>query len=111
MDSILSTLLLLPIVGAVMILFLPNDSPQVIKCSALIISCATFLLSLFLWIGFDNSSAEFQYVEHFHWLPGTNMNCCLGIDGISLFFILLSTFLVPVCLLVGWSSIQNYIKE
>jgi len=111
MDSILSTLLLLPLLGAGMILFLPNQSSQMIKCFALSISCLTFLLSLFLWIGFDNSSAEFQYVEMFHWLPSSNMNCCLGIDGISLFFILLSTFLVPVCLLVGWSSIQNYVKE
>ena len=117
MDSILSTLLILPICGVFVLLFTPANSTQFIRLFALSLSLLNFILSIFLWIGFDNSSAQFQYVENISWLPflgglsSNNMNFSLGIDGISLFFILLTTFLVPACLLVGWSSIQNYVKE
>jgi proton-translocating NADH-quinone oxidoreductase chain M len=111
MDSLLSTLFILPLCGAGFLLFIPSSQTYFIRTFALSLSLLTFVLSLFLWIHFDNSSSQFQFVEKASWLSNLNMNIFLGIDGISLFFILLTTFLVPVCLLVGWSSIHQYIKE
>ncbi len=114
MNSLLSTLILFPLCGVFFLSFVPARSEtnkQFIKLSALSVSLLNFLLSIILWIQFDNSSAQFQFVESISWLPGSNMNFCLGIDGISLLFLILTTFLVPVCLLVGWSSIESYVKE
>ena len=111
MNSLLSTLITLPICGVFLLLFIPAYNTQFIRLFALSVSLLNFVISIPLWIRFDNSSAQFQFVENALWLPGSNMNFSLGIDGISLFFIVLTTFLVPACLLVGWSSIQNYVKE
>jgi len=111
MDSLLSTLILFPLCSVLFLSFVSANSKQFIKLSALSISLMNFLFSILLWIQFDNSSAQFQFVETISWLPGSNMNFSLGIDGISLLFLILTTFLVPVCLLVGWSSIENYVKE
>ena len=105
----LSNLLLLPLIGAVILA--PLSNRRVIQTVGLSVSLVTFILSLWLWVLFDNSTADYQFVQSFEWLPAANINLTLGIDGISLFFILLSTFLVPMCLLVGWTSIKIYIKE
>jgi len=111
MHFLLSTLLSLPLAGSLILLVIPSSKTYFIRTFSLSLSLVVFLISLFLWIQFDNSSAQFQFVEQTDWLSLLNMNCRLGIDGISLFFILLTTFLVPVCLLVGWSSVHVYIKE
>ena len=111
MTHILSFLLFFPIFGAILLASIPNWNTRLIKSLGLSVSLITFVASLFLWILFDNSTAKFQFVEELSWLPGFNMNFYIGVDGISLFFILLTTFLVPVCLLVGWQSVQNYVKE
>ena len=111
MNFLLSTLLLLPIAASLILLCIPSSQTYFIRTFSLSVSLIVFLLSLFLWIQFDNSSAQFQFVEQAYWLSYLNMNVSLGIDGISLFFILLTTFLVPVCLLVGWSSVNTYVKE
>lgn len=100
-------LLFLPLVGAVSLLFVSNL--RVIRSVALFTSLVTFLYSLLLWIYFDRSTAQFQFVQEVEWIP--NMPVALGVDGISLFFILLTTFLVPACLLVGWTNVVNYIRE
>lgn len=107
----LSLLISLPLLGAGFLFFLPASAQMVHRQVSLLISCVTFLLTCVLWIQFDNSSSEFQAVETFAWLAGQNMSFSLGIDGISLFFLVLTGFLVPVCLLVGWVSIQDYVKE
>jgi proton-translocating NADH-quinone oxidoreductase chain M len=107
--SMLSNLLIVPILGAIAIAPLSNKKYiQVIGLSA---SLFNFFLSMWLWIFFDNMTADYQFVESYTWLEEANINLILGIDGISLFFILLSTFLVPVCLLVGWTSIKVHVKE
>jgi proton-translocating NADH-quinone oxidoreductase chain M len=63
------------------------------------------------WILFDNSTPQFQFVEELRWLPNSNISLYLGIDGISVLFVILTTFLIPICLLVGWSSIRTLRKE
>ena len=114
--SILLWVLLLPLLGAVFLIFLPSFQVQWIRLVALTVSLFNFCLSLCLWLQFDNSTAKFQYLSELplvragaHWenSAGTPL---LGIDGISLFFILLTTFLIPVCILVGWMG-EIAVKE
>lgn len=112
--SLLLFLFLFPLCGALYIGFLPHWDQKRIKQSALIVSCVNFIASLFLWILFDSSTASFQFVTGVS-ISETDatfpFQCLLGIDGISLFFVLLTTFLIPVCLLVGWTTIQLFVKE
>ncbi len=119
--SLLLLVLLLPLLGSICLLFIPNSNSKLIRSIALNFSVITFLISLLLWIEFDNSTAKFQFLESFALVKHTNysfyqsdystLNFIIGLDGISLFFIILTTFLVPVCLLVGYTSITIYVKE
>lgn len=110
-DHLLSFLLLNPIISALVLLCIPSWDIRKIKKFALCSTLLTFMVSLVTWIFFDSSTANFQYVETLAWLPSLNMNVVIGIDGISLFFIILTTFLVPICLMVGWVHITKHIKE
>jgi len=74
-------------------------------------SLAEFLLSLMMWMSFDNSSSRFQFVEAYNWIESSNIIFYLGVDGISLFFILLTTLLIPICLLASWDAIKFNEKE
>jgi len=111
MFDLLLSVLTFPLIGAIILLFIPKANHNIIRTFALSISLITFILSLFLWVCFDNSTAQFQNMQELAWLPFSNISFTIGIDGISLFFILLTTFLIPGCLLVGWSSVQNFVKE
>jgi len=71
----------------------------------------TFIVSLFLWVFFDNSTSQFQFVSEIIWLPTLNLNLTVGIDGISLFLILLTTLLIPLCILASWNGVKIYVKE
>ena len=82
-----------------------------VKLQTLLLTLINFIVSLGLWLTFDTSTAKFQFVKHIGWLPFLNMNVYIGLDGISLFFIILTTFLVPVCLLVGWVNITKHVKR
>ena len=74
-------------------------------------SLVVFVLSLYLWAAFDNSTAKFQFVEAYEWIGSSNINFYLGIDGISLFFVILTTLLIPICILASWEAIKTNIKE
>ncbi len=78
---------------------------------ALWTSLITFLLSLFLWFDFDRGTAEFQFVEQVDWLPEFNITYHMGVDGISVLFVLLSTLLTPLCVICSWTAIQTRVKE
>lgn len=107
----LSALIFFPLLGALFVSFITESKIRTIRIVGLCTSLITFLYSLFFWLEFDNSTPKFQFVETIQWLPYSNINFVLGLDGISLFFVILTTFLVPICLLVGWSSIQKSKKE
>lgn len=92
-------------------MFIPSSHKSLLRSIALSCSCLTFVLSLFLWVFFNNSIGTFQYVEKFLWIPILNINFPIGLDGISLFFILLTTLLIPLCLLASWGSIQVNLKK
>ena len=110
---ILSLLTFLPLIGALFVLLIRGDkevSDRNARWAALYTSLFTFLLSTYLLSGFDGTSAEFQFVEKHEWLPALGINYHMGIDGISLFFVLLSTFLTPICILASWTSIKTRVK-
>ncbi len=116
MDSfpILSLITFLPLVGVAFILLIRGDEFTVARnarWAALWTSLATFVISLLLWFNFDKSTADFQFVERFEWLPSLNISYHMGIDGISLFFVILSTFLTPICVLSSWKAISSRVKE
>ena len=98
-DQLLSLVLVLPLSGVLLLLLISDI--QLVKSIALAISSITFILSLFLWILFDNSSADMQFSFSLNWLIPIKF----GVDGISLFLVLLTTFLIPVCILTSWNSI------
>jgi len=110
--NLLTYILLLPLLGAFFLVITPSTNKNLLRLIALNISCLTFLLSLVLWVFFDKSVSTFQFVNKFSWMPLLfNINFTMGVDGISLFFILLTTLLIPLCLLVSWDSIKFNLKE
>ncbi|EIM29662.1 NADH-quinone oxidoreductase subunit M [Microvirga lotononidis] len=111
--GILSGLLILPLVGAAFILTLRGDSEAArsnARWAALATTIATFLLSLVAWARFDITSASFQLVESHAWLTDT-IRFKLGVDGFSMPLVLLTTFLMPFCILASWDSIETRVKE
>ena len=111
---LLSLVTFLPLVGGVFILLLRGDEHLVARNSrwiALWTSLITFALSIPLWTGFDTKSTDFQFVERADWMPSLHIAYHMGIDGISLFFVLLSTFLTPLCILASWESVHARVKE
>jgi NADH-quinone oxidoreductase subunit M len=110
---ILSSLILLPIVGSLFVLFIKDNASknyQNIKYVALFVSFANFLISIYLWYLFDNSTSEFQFIENKQWLKGF-VNYKVGIDGISILFILLTTLITPLCIISINNSINFRVKE
>ena len=110
---ILSVIILIPLIGALFILVTKEEQKTVIKNSkyvAIFSSLANFFLSIFLWYSFDTSTSEFQFVEEKDWIKGF-INFQLGIDGISILFILLTTFIAPICIFSGINSIKFKLKE
>jgi len=108
---LLSNLILIPLIGSFLVLFIPSQYKETIKVVVLSFSLAEFLLSLMMWMSFDNSSSRFQFVEAYNWIESSNIIFYLGVDGISLFFILLTTLLIPICLLASWDAIKFNEKE
>jgi len=110
---LLSLVIFVPLVGALFILFIRGDDAIVArnaKFVALWTTLGNFVLSIPLWVGFDNQTADFQFVEQYKWLSDS-ITYHVGIDGISMLFIILSTFLMPICILASWNSIQTRVKE
>jgi proton-translocating NADH-quinone oxidoreductase chain M len=110
-SSILLSLIGLPLFGMILLFFIPDTNTDLQKTVGLTTSLLTFLLSLQLWLQFDMSTPKYQFVEKFFSVPYSNMHIYLGIDGISLFFVLLTTLLIPICLLASWDAIKIYIRE
>ena len=110
---ILSLTIFLPLLGAIVILLIKDDENSInnIKKVALWTSVGVFLLSLFIWLQFDNSNPGYQFQEKFRWFNDFNFYYHIGIDGISLFMVILSTFLTPLCILASWESIKKRVKE
>jgi NADH-quinone oxidoreductase subunit M len=109
---ILSVIIFLPILGALFIATLGDDESGVrnARWAALWTTLITFAISLILLWRFDPSSAEFQFLEKRPWLGGA-INYSLGVDGISLPFVILTTALMPICIIASWTAIQRRVRE
>ncbi|MGU3574919.1 NADH-quinone oxidoreductase subunit M [Brucellaceae bacterium C25G] len=110
---ILSTVTFLPLIGALLIFLIKDDGEAArrnIRNVALLTTVFVFILSLVVWAGFDNENAGFQMVEKIDWLGG-GISYHMGVDGISVLFVVLSAFLMPFCILASWVSVNKRLKE
>ena len=110
---ILSTVTFLPLVGALILLFIRDEGEAArrnVRMIALITTVITFVVSLFIWIGFNTSDPGFQFVEQADWLD-TGISYKMGVDGISMLFVILTTFLMPICVIASWEAIDKRVKD
>jgi NADH-quinone oxidoreductase subunit M len=108
---LLTLLIALPAVGGLLVLGLGRGRDGLVRHAALGVSLATFVVSLIVWAGFDPASADYQFVERHAWLPDFGISYHLGVDGISLLLVVLTTFLTPIALLCSWESVEQRVRE
>lgn len=113
-SNLLSLLMIIPLVGSAVIMMIRHQDEEIknrnIRAVALLATLATFAFSLILWFGFDPTTADFQFVEKYDWV-GEDIKYHVGVDGISVLFVLLTTFLMPIVILSSWESINNRVAE
>ena len=107
---LLTVVTFLPLLGVAALLILRSEDQVWIRRVALAASVAEFVISLFLLRGFDSRTANYQFVEFHDWIAGASIHYHLGVDGISVFLVLLTTFLTPLAILCSWQSIQTHLK-
>ncbi|MFD2207291.1 NADH-quinone oxidoreductase subunit M [Kiloniella antarctica] len=114
-DHILSIVTFAPLLGALFILLIRGDNEEAVaknsRWVAIWVSGVTFVVSLLLWTGFERGTAEFQFVEEVEWMPSLGLTYRMGVDGISVLFVLLSTLLTPICILSSWGPVKTRVKE
>jgi NADH-quinone oxidoreductase subunit M len=108
---LLSTLVWLPTLGATALLLLDRRDTRRLRQVALAVTTATLVVSGLLWIGFDRARPGMQFAEQRAWIPGAGISYHLGVDGISLLLVLLTTLLTPLCILSAWTQITTRVKE
>ena len=107
----LLSLICLPFIGALVLLFIKEENTSIIKNFSLFWSLFIFNYSLIFFIFFDNLSLHFQYLQRIEWLHLSNINIVFGLDSLGLYMILLTTFLIPICILLSWNdSLKNDTK-
>ena len=109
---ILSILLVLPVIGILLLTFISNNSESDVnlKQTALWVSFLNFIISLVVLFSFNQADPNFQFVEKYYWL-GDTISYHVGVDGISILFVVLTTFLVPICILASYNNIKFSMKE
>ena len=100
----------IPLIGILLLIFINPEQKKLMKIVSLHFSSLPFLVFLLIWSSFKKSVGTFQFVTKVLWIPVLNLNITLGIDGISLFFLLLTTLLIPICILISWNSIESNLK-
>jgi NADH-quinone oxidoreductase subunit M len=112
MPALLSIITFLPLIGVILLFFMNKNSHAVLRAFTLVVSLIVFLVSLPLVMGFQNN-AEFQFVERIPWITAGpfQMNYHVGIDGISLWLVILTTFIMPIAILSTWTAVEVKVKE
>jgi NADH-quinone oxidoreductase subunit M len=111
---LLSLTTFVPLIGAAFILLIRGEAAVVARNArnvALWTSLITLVLALMVWANFDPKSAAFQMEERAAWIPGLGLTYHMGVDGISVFFVVLSAFLTPLCVLASWKAITERVRE
>src|SRR4029450_3678787 len=111
MFPLLTYLVLAPLAVAAAIALISREREALIQRVALVVSLAVFAGTLLLWSRFDASSADFQFVERHAWIPAFGIDYFVGVDGISMFLVVLTGFLTPLALLSSWDSVHHRVKE
>jgi len=111
MNHILSLQIFLPLLGALLLLVLPKISDNTARWIALGTTGLVFVFSIIMMMNYQDGVAGMQFVEKEIWFPALGLTYHLGVDGISVYFVLLSTFLTPICLISCWHSVQKRVKE
>ncbi|MBA4405673.1 NADH-quinone oxidoreductase subunit M [bacterium] len=106
----LTYLLLTPIIGSVLVLFFKKEQKQLIRWFGLAVSLVAFIFSLIIYFGFNSADPQFQFVHQVIWIKSLNISYHVGVDGISLLLVLLTTFLTPLTLLSTWHAIEKNVK-
>ncbi|MBW1645168.1 MAG: NADH-quinone oxidoreductase subunit M [Deltaproteobacteria bacterium] len=106
---ILSAVLVLPLIGALVTLLLKGDG--VLKTWGLLVTLATAVVSLPLYTSFDPTTVKYQFAEVYHWFPALHLHYAVGVDGISVLLVLLTTLVMPLCILCSWTYIKVRFKE
>ena len=112
---LLSVVTFTPLLGVLLLLTIRADDPEIVARNSrwvtLWVTLGTFLSSLLMWANFDPGTADFQFVEQAAWFPSFGISYHMGVDGISMLFVILSTFLMPICVLASWDSIKVRVRE
>lgn len=111
-NNIITTFLLfLPLIGGITVLLIPNKKEYLVRYIGLFFAILTFIVSLIIYYGFDYTKEGFQFIHHILWIENLNISYFVGIDGLSLLLILLTTFITPLSLLSSWKGIETKVKE
>lgn len=110
-SNILSILIFFPIILSLPVLFFHTENVKLIKFYSLIVSLLTFIISIYLFIDFKPAVSDYQFVEKVQWVKSIRCNYYVGVDGISVLLIVLTTFLIPLCIFASWTTIITRIKE
>ena len=110
---LLSALILFPLIGAAFILIFVNkeNNEHNAKLTALWTSVVNFIISLYVLLNFDTSNSEYQFVEKNSWFESANIFYYLGVDGISIYLVLLTTLLIPICIITSWNTIKHRVRD
>ncbi len=111
MPYLLTLLTFLPLLGVLMLLLMKREQGRAMKALTLAVTLADFLLSLLLLKDFDLTATGAQFVEKASWIPAYGISYFLGIDGLSLLLVLLTTFFMPICILACWEDVQKSVRE
>ena len=109
MENILSLLIWIPIVGAIVITFLPRDKENLIRYTSAGFTAMQFMVAILLWRKFDPSNGAMQFMERYDWIPSLNISYILGVDGLSLPMVILTAMLFFVGVFVSW-NIKKAVK-
>ncbi|MDP3937356.1 MAG: NADH-quinone oxidoreductase subunit M [Deltaproteobacteria bacterium] len=110
MENLTTWITFLPLLGAAVVVLIPGRSENALRLTALAFATATFVLSARLWAGFDGGDGGFQFLDEARWIPQYGIAYSVGVDGISLFLVILTTFMVPVTLLAAWRDITMHVR-
>lgn len=100
-----------PVFGSFFLLLIPRSNVNICRNLALVFSIFTFLFSLVLWLSFDGLNLNYQFMLSLTWFPSFNLYYTIGVDGLSIFFVVLTTFLLVICILTSWDTVHYYLKD
>ncbi|MBF0568880.1 MAG: NADH-quinone oxidoreductase subunit M [Nitrospirae bacterium] len=110
-SCVLTTAILLPVLAAAALMLINRERHTTIKWIALAASIGNLIAVVPLFTNFDKTSARMQFVEQYRWIEAWHINYCVGVDGISVLFVLLSAIIATLCVLVSWNSVKDKVKE